>query len=111
MDRAGSKVLHNSLMYKMCYYRFGEVYTDQGIQPAAVALLLSELGVGKPGGYDRVRNSEIGFKDFELDVLEEAFTTEHWLVRIYKVPPHYRFIALLFHHLTFQVKKQPNLGA
>lgn len=40
---------------------------------------------GKPTGYDRVRNTEIGNKDFELDVLEEAYTTEHWLVRIYKV--------------------------
>lgn len=41
--------------------------------------------LGKPPGYDRVRNAEIGNKDFELDVLEEAYTTEHWLVRIYKV--------------------------
>ena len=40
---------------------------------------------GKATGYDRVRNAEIGNKDFELDVLEEAYTTEHWLVRIYKV--------------------------
>lgn len=40
---------------------------------------------GKPPGYDRVRNAEIGNKDFELDVLEEAYTTEHWIVRIYKV--------------------------
>ncbi len=32
-----------------------------------------------------MRNTEIGFKDFELDVMEEAFTSEHWLVRIYKV--------------------------
>lgn len=40
---------------------------------------------GKPPGYDRVRAAEIGNKDFELDVLEEAYTTEHWLVRIYKV--------------------------
>lgn len=39
----------------------------------------------RPPGYDRVRNAEIGNKDFELDVLEEAYTTEHWLVRIYKV--------------------------
>lgn len=39
----------------------------------------------KPSGYDRVRNAEIGNKDFELDVLEEAYTTEHWIVRIYKV--------------------------
>ena len=43
------------------------------------------LFIGKPTGYDRVRNAEIGNKDFELDVLEEAYTTEHWLVRIYKV--------------------------
>lgn len=28
---------------------------------------------------------EIGNKNFELDTLEEAYTTEHWLVRIYKV--------------------------
>lgn len=59
----------NSLMYKMCYYRFGQVYTDQG----------------KPTGYDRVRNCEIGNKDFDLEYIEEAYTTEHWLVRIYKV--------------------------
>lgn len=69
VDREGSPVLLNCLMYKMCYYRFGQVYTEQG----------------KPSGYDRVRNAEIGNKDFELDVLEEAYTTEHWIVRIYKV--------------------------
>ncbi|KAH6936845.1 hypothetical protein HPB50_023724 [Hyalomma asiaticum] len=69
VDREGSPVLLNCLMYKMCYYRFGSVYTE----------------AGKPPGYDRVRNAEIGNKDFELDVLEEAYTTEHWLVRIYKV--------------------------
>lgn len=69
VDREGSSTLLNCLMYKMCYYRFGSVYTEQG----------------KPTGYDRVRNAEIGNKDFELDVLEEAYTTEHWLVRIYKV--------------------------
>ncbi len=40
---------------------------------------------GKPSGYDRVRNAVIGNKDFELEVLDEAYTTEHWIVRIYKV--------------------------
>ena len=40
---------------------------------------------GKPAGWDRVRNQEVGNKDFELDVLEESFTSEHWIVRIYKV--------------------------
>lgn len=69
IDIEGSPTLLNCLMYKMCYYRFGQVYTEGG----------------KPPGYDRVRGAEIGNKDFELEVLEEAYTTEHWLVRIYKV--------------------------
>jgi len=69
VDNEGSPTLLNCLMYKMCYYRFGQVYTEGG----------------KPPGYDRVRAAEIGNKDFELEVLEEAYTTEHWLVRIYKV--------------------------
>uniref|UniRef100_H2YNQ2 Dolichyl-diphosphooligosaccharide--protein glycosyltransferase subunit STT3A n=1 Tax=Ciona savignyi TaxID=51511 RepID=H2YNQ2_CIOSA len=71
VDAEGSPVLQNCMMYKMCYYRFGQVYTEQS----------------KPTGYDRVRNAEIGNKDFELDVLDEAYTTEHWIVRIYKVRP------------------------
>lgn len=69
VDKDGSPILLNCLMYKMCYYRFGSVYTEGG----------------KPPGWDRVRGAEIGNKDFELKVLEEAYTTEHWLVRIYKV--------------------------
>jgi len=69
VDRSGSKILLNSLMYKLCYYRFGAVMTEYG----------------KPSGYDRVRNVEIGNKDFQLEYLDEAFSSEHWLVRIYKV--------------------------
>ena len=46
---------------------------------------LVNLVSGKPTGYDRVRNAEIGNKDYELEVMEEAYTTEHWIVRIYKV--------------------------
>eukprot|EP00003_Mantamonas_plastica_P000131 TRINITY_DN10133_c0_g1_i1.p2 TRINITY_DN10133_c0_g1~~TRINITY_DN10133_c0_g1_i1.p2 ORF type:complete len:143 (-),score=52.46 TRINITY_DN10133_c0_g1_i1:20-448(-) len=69
IDAEGSPKMLNCLMYKMCYYRFGDVHTDQG----------------KPSGYDRVRNCEIGNKKFTLDSVEEAFTSEHWLVRIYKV--------------------------
>ncbi len=30
VDREGSPVLLNCLMYKLCYYRFGQVYTEQG---------------------------------------------------------------------------------
>jgi len=38
-----------------------------------------------PDGFDRTRNAVIGHKDFDLTYLEEAYTTEHWLVRIYRV--------------------------
>jgi len=69
VDAAGSPVMLNSLMYKLCYWRFGIVYTEQG----------------KPPGYDRVRNVEIGNKHFDLKYVEEVYTSQHWLVRIYKV--------------------------
>jgi len=41
-------------------------------------------GYGQPTGYDRTRNVEIGRKDVKLKHMEEAFTSDHWLVRIYK---------------------------
>lgn len=71
IDREGSPIMLNSLMYKLCYYRFGEMMTEYG----------------QPTGFDRVRRVEIGRKDFELEYLEEAYTTEHYIVRIYKVKP------------------------
>ena len=37
-----------------------------------------------PAGFDRTRNAVIGNPDFDLTYLEEAFTSEHWLVRIYR---------------------------
>jgi len=69
VDAKGSETLLNSLMYKMCYYRFGKVQTD----------------FRHPPGYDRTRNVEIGNKNIKFEHLEEAFTSEHWLVRIYRV--------------------------
>jgi len=69
IDAGGSPTMLNCLMYKLCYYKFGQVYTERD----------------KPSGYDRVRNAEIGNKDFELKYLDEAYTSEHWIVRIYKV--------------------------
>jgi hypothetical protein len=32
-----------------------------------------------------VRNAEIGKMDFSLKYFEEVFTTQHWMVRIYRV--------------------------
>ena len=30
VDAEGSSTLHNCLMYKLCYYRFGQLYTEGG---------------------------------------------------------------------------------
>ncbi|KAG0528101.1 hypothetical protein BDA96_06G289400 [Sorghum bicolor] len=71
IDKGAAPKMLNCLMYKLCYYRFGELTTEYG----------------KPPGYDRVRGVEIGNKDIKLEYLEEAFTTSNWIVRIYKVKP------------------------
>ncbi|XP_051728235.1 dolichyl-diphosphooligosaccharide--protein glycosyltransferase subunit STT3B-like [Ctenopharyngodon idella] len=69
VDKAASPALLDCLMYKMSYYRFGEM----------------QLDFRTPPGFDRTRNAEIGNKDVRLKHLEEAFSSEHWLVRIYRV--------------------------
>jgi len=69
VDSAASQTMLNCLMYKLSYYRFGELQFD----------------FRSPAGYDRTRGVEIGRKDISLTHLEEAYTTENWLVRIYKV--------------------------
>lgn len=63
------QALTESLMYKLCYYRFAEA---------------SEAAFGRRG-WDRVRNVEIGKQDISLRYFREVFTTEHWMVRIYEV--------------------------
>lgn len=50
-----------------------------------IICLLVQLDFRSPAGYDRTRGVEIGNKNFKLTHLEEAYTSEHWLVRIYKV--------------------------
>ncbi|XP_010535959.1 PREDICTED: dolichyl-diphosphooligosaccharide--protein glycosyltransferase subunit STT3A [Tarenaya hassleriana] len=66
IDSEATPTMLNCLMYKLSYYRFVE--TD-----------------GK--GFDRVRQTEIGKKHFKLTHFEEAFTSHHWMVRIYKLKP------------------------
>ena len=58
-------------MYKLCYYRFDEIRTSHQ----------------HPGGFDTVRNAVIGHKGYSLNRFQEAYTSERWLVRIYKVNP------------------------
>ncbi|KAI9255876.1 Oligosaccharyl transferase STT3 subunit-domain-containing protein [Helicostylum pulchrum] len=66
VDDQASTAMKESLMYKMSYYRFNEMFG--GRQP-----------------FDRVRNQPLPAKGPELSVLDEAFTSENWIVRIYKV--------------------------
>lgn len=66
VDDQASPTMKNSLMYKMSYYRFNELF---GGQPPV----------------DRVRQQRLPIQGPELNVLEEAFTSENWIVRIYKV--------------------------
>ena len=40
-----------------------------------------QIHYGRPAGYDMVRGAEIGNKNVELTHIEEAFTSEHWMVR------------------------------
>ncbi|KAH7306603.1 hypothetical protein KP509_22G021500 [Ceratopteris richardii] len=68
IDAQATPTMLNCLMYKLSYYRFAEASMD-----------------GK--GYDRVRRTEIGRKNFKLTHFEEVFTTHHWMVRIYKLKP------------------------
>jgi len=63
-----SPALKESMVYKLAYYRFAELK----VLPGKV-------------GFDRARNTEIGHPSVSLKYFEEAFTSENWLVRIYKV--------------------------
>ncbi|OII76232.1 oligosaccharyl transferase STT3 subunit family protein [Cryptosporidium andersoni] len=58
------KAMLNSLIYKLSYYRFAEVQKD---------------------GFDMARNYNIGKTHFTLSHFEEVYTTDNWIVRIYKV--------------------------
>ncbi|KAK9328930.1 Oligosaccharyl transferase STT3 subunit-domain-containing protein [Lipomyces starkeyi] len=73
VDEQATPTMRNSMMYKMCYYRFTELF-------------------GRQGAVDRVRNQRIpspttdsSATPIQLNTVEEAFTSENWIVRIYKV--------------------------
>jgi dolichyl-diphosphooligosaccharide--protein glycosyltransferase len=66
VDDQASPAMKNSLMYKMSYYRFTELF-------------------GPHAPVDRVRQQTLPKESPELNVVEEAFTSENWIVRIYKV--------------------------
>ncbi|CAG5114007.1 Oidioi.mRNA.OKI2018_I69.chr2.g8092.t1.cds [Oikopleura dioica] len=88
VDKSMSKTMKNCLMYKLSYYKFGDVRTH-----------------AQMSGFDRVRNVEIGHKNIKLKHLEEAYTTEHWIVRIYRVKKPSNKSRKLSHKLTQRKKK------
>ena len=65
IDDTASPAMLNSLMYKLSYYQF-----------------MDQVGIE---GEDRVRGSRPGNIDPQLKYFQEAYTTEHWMLRVYKV--------------------------
>ncbi|GJF00281.1 glycosyltransferase family 66 protein [Phanerochaete sordida] len=66
VDDRAPDTMKNSLMYKMSYYRFNELFGGQQAM-------------------DRVRGQQMPKQGPTLDYLDEAFTSENWIVRIYQV--------------------------
>ncbi|KAF2459921.1 putative oligosaccharyl transferase subunit [Lineolata rhizophorae] len=66
IDGDATPTMKNSMMYKMSYYNFNSVF---------------------PGGQavDRVRGARLPAEGPQLTTIEEAFTSENWIIRIYKV--------------------------
>ncbi|KAF9465592.1 oligosaccharyl transferase STT3 subunit [Collybia nuda] len=66
VDDQASPTMRNSMMYKMSYYRFAELF-------------------GGNAATDRVRQQQLPKVGPTLDYVDEAFTSENWIVRIYEV--------------------------
>ncbi|CAI7645519.1 unnamed protein product [Penicillium discolor] len=66
VDEEATPAMKNSLMYKMSYHNY------QSLFPAGQAM-------------DRVRGTKLPKESPQLNTLEEAFTSENWIVRLYKV--------------------------
>uniref|UniRef100_A0A914DS88 Dolichyl-diphosphooligosaccharide--protein glycotransferase n=1 Tax=Acrobeloides nanus TaxID=290746 RepID=A0A914DS88_9BILA len=89
-----SETMLNSIMYKMSYFRFGDL----------------RMGYNQPGGFDRTRGYVIGRKDVTLEYLEEAYTTENWLVRIYKVAHDVNRPSVKYQSRQVKTKKSPSIS-
>jgi len=66
VDDGATETMKNSLMYKMSYYNYGSLFPPGQAQ-------------------DRVRNVKLPDVGPVLNTVEEAFTSENWIIRIYKV--------------------------
>ncbi|KAI1075097.1 glycosyltransferase family 66 protein [Whalleya microplaca] len=66
VDDGATETMKNSLMYKMSYYNYGSLFPPGQAQ-------------------DRVRGARLPNEGPVLNTLEEAYTSENWIIRIYKV--------------------------
>ncbi|KAF3482119.1 oligosaccharyl transferase stt3 subunit [Arthroderma uncinatum] len=66
VDDQATPTMRNSLMYKMSYYNFESLFPPGQAQ-------------------DRVRGVRVPSQGPQLSTIEEAFTSENWIIRIYKV--------------------------
>ncbi|OJJ88860.1 dolichyl-diphosphooligosaccharide--protein glycosyltransferase subunit STT3 [Aspergillus glaucus CBS 516.65] len=66
VDDQATPTMRNSLMYKMSYYNYNSLF-QQG------------------QAIDRVRGVRLPAEGPQLSTMEEAFTSENWIIRIYKV--------------------------
>ncbi|MCJ1363512.1 oligosaccharyl transferase stt3 subunit [Acarospora aff. strigata] len=66
VDDEATPTMKNSLMYKMSYYNYNTLFPPGQAQ-------------------DRVRGAKLPAEGPQLNTLEEAFTSENWIIRIYKV--------------------------
>jgi dolichyl-diphosphooligosaccharide--protein glycosyltransferase len=65
------KAARRSLVFRASYYRFGELRVFTNLKK----------------GTDLARGIEVGALDFELNSFAEVYTTENWIVRIYRIAP------------------------
>ncbi|KAI1845620.1 hypothetical protein JX265_005310 [Neoarthrinium moseri] len=66
VDGEATDTMKNSLMYKMSYYNYNSLFPPGQAQ-------------------DRVRGARLPDQGPVLNTVEEAFTSENWIIRIYKV--------------------------
>jgi len=73
IDETATPKMKESIMYKLSYYRFAEMYTQYE----------------QPPGFDIVRQQVVGDSKIQLKHFTEVYTSENWMVRIFAVnkPP------------------------
>ncbi|CAG8538163.1 9265_t:CDS:2 [Ambispora gerdemannii] len=83
--------MRNSIMYKMSYYNYNELFGGQAT--------------------DRVRGTRLSPGKIKMHTLEEAYTTENWIVRIFKVKDLDNIGRTLEQAAGFELGKKRRRGA